>query len=140
MTPSGARWITAPFAVSVALWSTDAGAPGRPVLPSPLGLRDVIRIAVERGDDIQASRARIRAGEARPTIALALEDPMLSPSLDHLPFMPGGADVSVTIEQRSRFRRFDGIGDGQRWRTSTDCAPRRPAPRSMLASRQPPPS
>jgi cobalt-zinc-cadmium efflux system outer membrane protein len=60
----------------------------------------VIRIAGERRDEIQASRARIRAGEARPTIASALEDPMLSPSLDHLPFMLGGADVSVTIEQR----------------------------------------
>jgi len=25
---------------------------------------------------------------------------MISPSLDHLPFMPGGADVSVAIEQQ----------------------------------------
>ena len=33
-------------------------------------------------------------------MASALEDPMLAPSLDHLPFMLGGADVSVTIEQR----------------------------------------
>jgi hypothetical protein len=30
----------------------------------------------------------------------ALADPMLSPSLDHLPFMGGGADVSLTVEQQ----------------------------------------
>jgi outer membrane protein, heavy metal efflux system len=69
-------------------------------LPSPLGLSDVIRIATERRDEIAAARARIRAGEARPAIVSALADPMLSPSLDHLPFMLGGADVSVTFEQQ----------------------------------------
>ena len=71
-----------------------------PVLPSPLSLGDVIRLAGERRDEIQAARARTRAGEARPTIVSALEDPMFSSSLDHLPFMLGGADVSFTIEQR----------------------------------------
>jgi outer membrane protein TolC len=71
-----------------------------PVLPSPLRLADVVRVASERRDEIQAARARARAGEARPNIVAALEDPMLAPSLDHLPFMIGGADVSVTIEQR----------------------------------------
>ena len=69
-------------------------------LPSPLGLGDVIRLASERRDEIQAVRARIRAGEARPSIVSALQDPMISPSLDHLPFMLGGADVSFTIEQQ----------------------------------------
>ena len=69
-------------------------------LPSPLGLGDVIRLASERRDEIQAARARVRAGEARPTIVSALQDPMISPSLDHLPFMLGGADVSFTIEQQ----------------------------------------
>jgi outer membrane protein TolC len=61
---------------------------------------DVIRIAAERRDEILASRARERAGEARPDIVSALEDPMLSPSLDHLPSMLDGADVSLTYEQR----------------------------------------
>ena len=70
-----------------------------PALPSPLSLADVIRLASERRDEIQAARARMRAGEARPAIVSALADPMISPSLDHLPFMLGGADVSVTIEQ-----------------------------------------
>jgi len=65
-----------------------------------LSLGDVIRLASERRDEIQAARARTRAGEARPTIVSALQDPMISPSLDHLPFMLGGADVSFTIEQQ----------------------------------------
>jgi outer membrane protein TolC len=69
-------------------------------LPSPLALGDVIRIAGERRDEIQAARARTRAGEARPAIVSALSDPMLSPSLDHLPFMLNGADFSVAIEQQ----------------------------------------
>jgi outer membrane protein TolC len=69
-------------------------------LPSPLALSDVIRIAGERRDEIQAARARTRAGEARPAIVSALSDPMLSPSLDHLPFMLNGADFSVAIEQQ----------------------------------------
>ena len=69
-------------------------------LPSPLSLADVVRLAGDRRDEIDAAGARTRAGEARPDIVSALEDPMILPSLDHLPFMLGGADVSVTIEQR----------------------------------------
>ena len=69
-------------------------------LPSPLAIGDVVRIAGERRDEIQAARARTRAGEARPAIVSALSDPMLSPSLDHLPFMLNGADFSVAIEQQ----------------------------------------
>src|ERR671915_2366384 len=77
-----------------------ATAQEAPRLPAPLRLGDVIRIASERRDEIQAARARLRAGEARPTIVSALADPMISPSLDHLFFMTGGADVSVTLEQQ----------------------------------------
>jgi outer membrane protein TolC len=97
-----------------------AGQP--PSLPSPLTLADVIAIAGERRDEIQAAHAQIRAGEARPTIVSALPDPMLSPSLDHLPFMMGGADVSVTIEQQiplsgiRRSRRTAALADVQRLR------------------------
>jgi cobalt-zinc-cadmium efflux system outer membrane protein len=92
---------------------------GQP-LPSPLSLTDVIRIAGERRDEIEAARARIRAGEARPTIVSALADPMISPSLDHLPFMLGGADVSITIEQQiplsgiRRHRRDSALADVDR--------------------------
>lgn len=71
-----------------------------PVLPTPLALADVIRLAAERRDEVQAARLRVRAGEARPAIVAALEDPMISPSLDHLPFMLGGANVSLTVEQQ----------------------------------------
>jgi cobalt-zinc-cadmium efflux system outer membrane protein len=81
-------------------WPTAVAAQTPQVLPSPLSLGDVIRLASERRDEIQAARARIRAGEARPTIVSALQDPMISPSLDHVPFMLGGADVSVAIEQQ----------------------------------------
>lgn len=78
------------------LLSTAAAAQ---VLPTPLGLNDVIRLAGERRDEIEAARARTRAGEQRPAIVSALEDPMISPSLDHVPFMGVGANWSVTIEQ-----------------------------------------
>lgn len=88
------------LAVAATPWPIPAAAQTTPALPSPFSLADVIRVASERRDEIQVARARIRAGEARPTIVSAFEDPMLSPSLDHLPFMMGGADVSVGIEQR----------------------------------------
>jgi outer membrane protein, heavy metal efflux system len=97
-------------------------------LPSPLGLGDVIRIASERRDEIQAARERIRAGEARPTIVSALENPMIFPSLDHLPFMLGGADVSFTIEQQiplsgiRRHRRASALADVDRLRAEASRA------------------
>src|SRR5688572_17447152 len=99
---SGKRLLRIVFlmGVSVLTQSTGASAQTAPVLPSPLTLADVVRIAGERRDEIEAARARTRAGEARPTIVSALQDPMISPSLDHLPFMLGGADVSFTIEQQ----------------------------------------
>jgi outer membrane protein TolC len=108
-------------------WPTAAGQTG-PVLPSPLSLGDVIRLASERRDEIQAARARVRAGEARPTIVSALEDPMISPSLDHLPFMLGGADVSFTIEQQIPLsgirghRRASALADVDRLRADANRA------------------
>src|SRR5688572_11145550 len=114
------------FALLLAAWATTwptvAAAQPTPVLPSPLSLGDVIRLASERRDEIQAARARTRAGEARPTIVSALQDPMISPSLDHLPFMLGGADVSITIEQQiplsgiPRHRRASALADVDRLR------------------------
>jgi cobalt-zinc-cadmium efflux system outer membrane protein len=87
-------------AMSSAVLTSAAMAQPAPPVPSPLGLADVVRIASERRDEIAAARARSLAAEQRPAIVSALEDPMISPSLDHLPFMWGGADVSVTIEQQ----------------------------------------
>jgi len=106
-------------------WPRSAIAQPSQELPSPLGLGDVIRIASERRDEIAAARARTRAGEARPTIVSALEDPMFSPSLDHLPFMLGGADVSFTMEQRiplsgiRAHRRASALADVDRLRAET---------------------
>jgi cobalt-zinc-cadmium efflux system outer membrane protein len=87
-------------AMSSAVLTSAAMAQPAPPVPSPLGLADVVRIASERRDEIAAARARSLAAEQRPAVVSALEDPMISPSLDHLPFMWGGADVSVTIEQQ----------------------------------------
>jgi outer membrane protein, heavy metal efflux system len=88
----------------VAAWTPTSPSPAVAqtvqVLPSPLRLGDVLRVASERRDEIEAARARVRAGEARPTIVSALADPMIAPSLDHLPFMLGGADVSFAVEQQ----------------------------------------
>jgi cobalt-zinc-cadmium efflux system outer membrane protein len=97
-----------------------------PVLPSPLALSDVVRIAGETRDEVQAARARARAAEARPAIVGALPDPMISPSLDHLPFMMNGADVSVTIEQQIPLsgirghRRASALADLDRIRAEAD--------------------
>ena len=102
-----------------------AAAQAPETLPSPLGLVDVVRLAGDRRDEIEAARARTRAGEARPDIVSALEDPMISPSLDHLPFMLQGADVSVTIEQRIPLsgirghRRASALADVDRLRADT---------------------
>ena len=60
----------------------------------------VLTLAMERRAEIAAARARVRAAEARPAIVGALEDPMVSASIDHLPFMFNGADVSFSVEQR----------------------------------------
>jgi outer membrane protein TolC len=107
-----------------ALLPWGAAAHGQ-TLPSPLTLTDVIGIAGERRAEIEAARSRVRAGEARPTIVAALEDPMISPSLDHLPFTVEGADVSVTVEQRfplsgvRRHRRAGALADLQRLRAES---------------------
>lgn len=123
------RFIAFPFvfllAVCLGAGATVAWAQPATALPSPLGLADVIRIAGERRDEIEVARARIRAGEARPAIVSALEDPMIAPSLDHLPFMLDGADVSLTIEQRIPLsgirghRRASALADVDRLRADT---------------------
>jgi cobalt-zinc-cadmium efflux system outer membrane protein len=82
-----------------------AAAAQAAALPSPLTLADVLRLSAEQRDEIVAARARLRAGEARPTIVSALPDPMISSALDHVPFGMPGADFSVTIEQQLPLRR-----------------------------------
>ena len=116
--------LVAVLALTVSGGSTTALAqePAPLPLPTPLTLGDVIRVASERRDEIQAARARIQAGQARPAIVSALADPMISPSLDHLPFMLGGADASFTIEQQiplsaiRHHRRASALADVDRLR------------------------
>jgi outer membrane protein TolC len=120
------------FVLLITVWAStspsSAGAQTAPVLPSPLSLGDVIRLAGERRDEIQAARARVRAGEQRPRIVSGLDDPMFSPSLDHLPFMLGGADVSFTFEQQIPLsgirghRRASALADVDRLRADANRA------------------
>ncbi len=97
-----------------------------PPLPTPLRLEHVLRIAHERRAEIVAARARARAAGQRPAIVSALEDPMISPSLDHLPFRFHGADVSLQVEQRFPLSRVRGHrrrgaeAEAQRARAETD--------------------
>ena len=87
-------------AIAAAPHASSAAGQGGSSLPSPVSLADVVRLADERRDEIHAARARMLAAEARPAIVSSLDDPMIAPSLDHLPFMGGGADVSLTVEQQ----------------------------------------
>lgn len=66
----------------------------------PLRLSDVIALARQHRAEILAARARSRAAAERPAIVSALDDPMVSPAIDHLPFMGGGANWSFVVEQR----------------------------------------
>jgi outer membrane protein, heavy metal efflux system len=118
------------FALVLVLLVASAPAPSAAQvvkeLPSPLGLSDVVRLASERRDEIEGARARVRAGEARPAIVSALADPMLSPSLDHLPFMLNGANWSVTVEQQfplsgiRQHRRASALADVDRLKAETN--------------------
>ena len=111
---------------AILVTSRPAVAQTEVALPSPLTLGHVIQIAGERRDEIQAAHARTRAGEARPAIVSALADPMISPSLDHLPFRLDGANVSVTIEQQFPLsgirghRRASALADVDRLRAEAD--------------------
>jgi cobalt-zinc-cadmium efflux system outer membrane protein len=111
--------------IAIAEWPSPGVAQAQAALPSPLRLVDVVRIAGERRAEIDAARARTRAAEQRPAIVSALQDPMVSPSLDHLPFMWSGADVSVTIEQQIPLsgirghRRASALADIERLRAET---------------------
>lgn len=69
-------------------------------LPDPLRLSDVITLARQHRAEILAAKARARAAAERPAIVSALEDPMVLPAIDHLPFMGGGANWSFVVEQR----------------------------------------
>lgn len=88
-------------------------AASEPNISDSIQLDEVIRIAVRTRGELAAANARAEAMAARPAIVGALEDPMVSPSIDHYPFdMPkaedemgegGGGqryDWSFSVEQR----------------------------------------
>ncbi|MFZ5471550.1 MAG: TolC family protein [Myxococcota bacterium] len=83
-----------PLCTPVSLWAQTAE------LPSPLRLEDVPRLARERRAEVAAAKARAVGTAQRPATVSALEDPMVSPSVDHWPFGMPAADVSLGIEQR----------------------------------------
>src|SRR5687767_12636935 len=105
------RWIRR-LACAVCIVGGTARAQSEASLPSPLRLGDVIRIAGTNRAEVEAAKARADAAYQRIGVVGALEDPMLSPSLDHLPFMLMGADWSVTVEQR--FPLFGVLGNRRR--------------------------
>jgi len=76
-------------------------------IPAPaLSLETVVENALRNRGEIVAAQARASALAQRPAIVGALEDPMVSPAIDHYPFdmmnEEGGSryDWSVSIEQR----------------------------------------
>lgn len=77
-----------------------------PSIPSALALETVVGNALRNRGEIAAAQARAESLAQRPTIVGALEDPMISPSIDHYPFdmmdEEGGSryDWSISVEQR----------------------------------------
>lgn len=84
----------------VFLVSSSVRAQELDTLPSPLRLEDVLHYGRSHRQEIVAARARARAAAEKPAIVSTLEDPMVMPSIDHLPFMLHGVDVSFMVEQR----------------------------------------
>ncbi len=95
-------------------------------LPTPLRVADIPKLARERRAEVTAARQRALAAEQRPSIVSALEDPMVSPSVDHWPFGMPAADVSLAIEQRFPLsgvrghRRRAAEAEAQRLRSDED--------------------
>ena len=85
--------------VVIGLASTVVRADTPDQLPDPLRLADVIALARGHRAEILAANARARAAAERPAIVSALDDPMIVPSIDHVPFRGGGADWSVVVRQ-----------------------------------------
>ncbi len=77
-------------------------------LPTPLRVDQVVARARDRRPEVLASRARTRAAAQRPTIVSALEEPIVSASIDHLPFALHGLDASLTVEQAFPLSRVRG--------------------------------
>ncbi len=104
---SYAKHVARCFALCCAFGFGVAAAQSNPTLPNPLSLDEAVRIARENRLEVAALSARAEALAQRPNIVGALEDPMISPAIDHYPFemMEGEEssrryDWSITVEQR----------------------------------------
>ncbi len=66
-------------------------------------LSTVVHEALSNRKEIAAAQARVDAASARPAIVSALEDPMLSPSIDHFPFkeMDTGTAMQATPDMNA---------------------------------------
>jgi len=58
----------------------------------------VVQMALEKRPEITAARERVEAARARPAIVSALEDPMLSPAIDHYPFDVMKTEAPAVVE------------------------------------------
>ena len=98
--------LIAGVAIACALVLTARAQEAPSTLGRNLSLADVAREARANRGEIAAARARADALAERPAIDGALEDPMISPSIDHYPFkmMEGESsrryDWSIAVEQR----------------------------------------
>jgi outer membrane protein TolC len=93
--------------IAAAFTGNASAAKDRTQIPAPeLTLERVAEYALRNRGEIVAAQARASALAQRPAIVGALEDPMVSPAIDHYPFdmmdEEGGSryDWSVSIEQR----------------------------------------
>ena len=122
-TPNQLVWRLLLCVAATALQTTTSAATIE--LPDPLQLSEVTAMALRSRAEVEAAHARAEALAQRPSIVSALEDPMISPSIDHYPFdmmEEGGQryDWSVTVEQRfplsgvRGFRRAAAHADAQR--------------------------
>lgn len=88
-------------------------ASSAPISGDSIQLADVVSMAIANRAELTAAKERAEALSQRPAIVGALEDPMISPSVDHYPFempaeegeMGGGGggrryDWSISVEQR----------------------------------------
>jgi outer membrane protein TolC len=98
--------VAACVVAAVACLTASVAADDQIALPTPLRAADAVRLAKQHRPEVVAARARARAAAERPAIVSALDDPEVFPSIDHLPFMGGGADVSFTVEQRFPLSRI----------------------------------
>lgn len=96
------------LAVLVLIVVYGASARAEVALPSPLSAHDVAALARSQRSETTAAKARARAAAERPTIVSALDEPIVSVSLDHVPFNLMGLDGSVTVEQTFPLSRVRG--------------------------------